>query len=217
MATNTDLISILQTVNQILSDHQPSYKSIVNSIDQILSQYQITNSNDNKQYNQILINIDDILAQYSTNDNGYDKIVSDINDLITQYGDDKDQINNRETDSVDIPMNTDVSTLKKVTRLTDEQANSDINAEIEDPDKQGLIRQVPKAHLVYKRRMDNDTFEELWIYNVNHLTNDTKIRQAILAGTDISLASNQSSDGTKKCTIWSIGNAECVKLTGIPE
>lgn len=217
MATKTDLTSILQTVDQILADHQPSYKSVLNSIDQILDQYASDGSQDgDEQYDEILLDIDNILAQYSKNDNNYDKIVTDIDSLISQYGDDQDQIENRETNNVEIPMNTDVSTLKKVTRLTDEQA-ANPDEPVEDPDKQGLIRQVPKAHLVYKRRMDNDTFEELWIYNVTQLTNDTKIRQAILAGTEISLASSQSPDGAKKCVVWSMGNAECIKLTGIPE
>src|SRR5690606_5685916 len=36
----------------------------------------------------------------------------------------------------------------------------------EDPNLQGTIRQVDKAHLVYKRVTDEGFYEELWFYNI---------------------------------------------------
>jgi len=52
-----------------------------------------------------------------------------------------------------------------------------------DPDRQGSIRTVPDAHLVYKRKNENNLYDELWIYKQNqHDSWTTKTYAAIVAG-----------------------------------
>ena len=58
-----------------------------------------------------------------------------------------------------------------------------------DPDKQGIIRVIPNAHLVYKRDDGKGSFEELWVYKIkNDMKSSYDIRNEILAGTDIKKA-----------------------------
>lgn len=86
----------------------------------------------------------------------------------------------------------------------------------EDPDRQGLIRTVDKAHLVYKRVQADGTYAELWIYNHNDINDEMKIRKAIISGTDIPVNKTQSPDGSQSYTIWTAGNAELLHITGLP-
>ncbi len=86
----------------------------------------------------------------------------------------------------------------------------------QDPDKQGLIRTVDKAHLVFKRQTEEGTYEELWIYNVGKLQDELEIRKAILAGTDIAPSQKRSPDGDQSYDIWSAGNAELLHIKGLP-
>jgi len=94
----------------------------------------------------------------------------------------------------------------------------DGNEEDEDPDRQGLIRVVPGAHLVYKRVDEDGTFEELWIYNIpdSELESELEIRRAILAGTDIPRGKTQTEDGVQSYEMWTAGNAQMVKISGLP-
>lgn len=86
----------------------------------------------------------------------------------------------------------------------------------QDPDKQGLIRQVDQAHLVFKRQTEEGTYEELWIYNVGKMQDELKIRKAVLAGTDIPPGKTRSPDGLQTYDIWSAGNGEMLHLKGLP-
>ncbi len=105
----------------------------------------------------------------------------------------------------------------KITRLDkDDETNSEEGAEQEqNPDRQGLIRTVPNAHLVYKRQASDGTFEELWIYNVSKMQDEIKIRRAILSGTDIPVDKKTSPDGNQRYEIWSISNAEMLHIIGL--
>ena len=85
----------------------------------------------------------------------------------------------------------------------------------DDPNRQGTIRTVQKAHLVYKREGD-DGFEELWVYNVGSMKDELDVRKAILAGTDIKPGKTTSDDGSQTYNIWSAGNAEVLHITGLP-
>lgn len=84
-----------------------------------------------------------------------------------------------------------------------------------DPDKQGLIRTVPNAHLVFKRETADGSFEELWVYNVSELRGSMDTRKAILAGTDIPTNKTKSPDGNQTYELWSAGNAEMLMITGL--
>lgn len=86
----------------------------------------------------------------------------------------------------------------------------------ENPDRQGLIRTIKGAHLVYKRDTEDGTYEELWIYNVTTLKSELDVKKAILAGTDIPTNKIRSPDGSQTYEIWSAGNAEMILIKGLP-
>lgn len=89
--------------------------------------------------------------------------------------------------------------------------------EPEDPNRQGMIRTVKGAHLVYKREVEDGTYEELWLYNSSTLRDEIVIRKAILAGTDIPVNKSQSPDGSQSYEMWSVGNAEMVLVKGLQQ
>lgn len=89
--------------------------------------------------------------------------------------------------------------------------------EPEDPNRQGMIRTVKGAHLVYKREVEDGTYEELWIYNSSTLRDEIVIRKAILAGTDIPVNKSQSPDGSQSYEMWAVGNAEMVLVKGLQQ
>lgn len=89
--------------------------------------------------------------------------------------------------------------------------------EPEDPDRQGLIRTVNKAHMIYKRKTDDGTYDEMWMYNVSNLRDNISVRKAILAGTDIPPNRSQSPDGSQSYELWTAGNAEMMLIKGLPQ
>jgi hypothetical protein len=89
--------------------------------------------------------------------------------------------------------------------------------EPENPNRAGFIRVVQNAHLIYKRQAENGTYEELWIYNLHDDTNDElDIRRDILAGTDIPPQKTKSADGVQSYTSTTMGNAQMIKISGLP-
>lgn len=89
-------------------------------------------------------------------------------------------------------------------------------SEPEDPNRQGMIRTVKGAHLVYKREVEDGTYHELWQYNISTLRDEITIRKAILAGTDIPVNKAQSPDGSQSFETWAAGNAELLLVKGLP-
>lgn len=86
-----------------------------------------------------------------------------------------------------------------------------------DPDRQGLIRTVRGAHLVYKRQEEEGTFEELWIFNTGKKFGDEyDVRHAILAGTDIPPKKTRSDDGNQEYFLSTLGNAQLLHIKGLP-
>lgn len=76
-----------------------------------------------------------------------------------------------------------------------------------DPDRQGSIRTIPDAHLVYKRKNENNLYDELWIYKQNqHDTWTMKTYDAIVAGSDIPRGSSSSPDGAQTVERWEVGD-----------
>lgn len=86
----------------------------------------------------------------------------------------------------------------------------------EDPNRQGLVRTVKGAHLVYKRETEEGTFEELWLYNVSDFRTELNTKKAILAGTDIPPNKTRSPDGSQTYSTWAAGNAEMLLIRGLP-
>ncbi len=87
----------------------------------------------------------------------------------------------------------------------------------EEQDRDGIIRDVAGAYLVYKRVTPDGTYDELWIYNISpDLTITTKIKHAILAGTDIDSNTQYSNNDEEHASSYSLGNLQFLKLTGLP-
>lgn len=85
-----------------------------------------------------------------------------------------------------------------------------------DPNFQGIIRTVKGAALVYKRKTPEDTYEELWIFNVGKdMKQESIIRRAILAGTDIDPSSGTSEDGSQTSSSYTVGNVQFLQLDNI--
>lgn len=103
-------------------------------------------------------------------------------------------------------------------QFSGDEAQANLDQPPENLDRQGLIRKVDGAHLVYKRQDEEGTYEELWIYNVNpnDYQDSMNTRKAILAGTDIPPGQTESEDGSQMYDIWTAGNAELLKITGMP-
>lgn len=88
-----------------------------------------------------------------------------------------------------------------------------------EPDRQGDVRYVKGAHLVFRREdPEEGTFEELWIFNTGKeaVRKADSILRDILAGTDIDQQQIRSEDGTQSYSAWSIGNAQMVHVKGLP-
>jgi hypothetical protein len=87
----------------------------------------------------------------------------------------------------------------------------------EDPNKQGVLRKVDGARLVYKRQTENGTYEELWAYNItkSNAPDSFKKRRSILAGTDIPPNKSTSPDGSQTYDIWTTSNAELIRIKGL--
>lgn len=99
--------------------------------------------------------------------------------------------------------------------------HDDFDDEVNDMDgegdRRGIIRTVDDAHLVYKRQTDDGSFEELWVYNVGSgIKDELKIRRAILAGTDIPSNRTESEDGSQSYRLETMGNAQMLHITGLP-
>ena len=100
---------------------------------------------------------------------------------------------------------------------TDTTFPEDEEADESDPNFQGVIRTVTGACLVYKRKDEDGTYEELWIHNVGkNMRNEVRVRRSILAGTDIPPQQVSSEDGTQKVETNTIGNVQFIRITGLP-
>lgn len=93
--------------------------------------------------------------------------------------------------------------------------DSDEN-EMSSNENEGIIRTVRGAYMVFKRPTASNNYEELWIYNMTNVKSLTKIRNSILAGTDIDPISLLSSDGEQKATMYSKGNVQFLYIDGLP-
>jgi len=85
-----------------------------------------------------------------------------------------------------------------------------------DPNNSKVIRTVKGAHLVYKKPSTDGAFEELWIFPLDKAKDDITVRKAILAGTDIPSGEISSQDGKQSYVIWTVGNAQMIHITGLP-
>lgn len=104
-------------------------------------------------------------------------------------------------------------------QIAQEEPPTEMEGELDtsdDPNRNGIIRTVDNAHLVYKRQSEDGSFEELWVYNTDSMQGELKVRRDILAGTDIPQNRTQSEDGSQEYTIQTLGNGQIVHITGLP-
>ena len=87
----------------------------------------------------------------------------------------------------------------------------------EDPNRQGVIRHIKGASLVYKRRVEDGTYSELWIYNTdkNEFGKGRDTKGDILSGTDIPPGKTSSPDGTQTYDVWTTDDAELIMIKGL--
>jgi len=97
--------------------------------------------------------------------------------------------------------------------------NYSVDNQNQDPDRQGNVRYVQGAHLVCRRQVDDGTYEELWIYNIDqkNSSRSDKIIKNILKGTDIPENEISSDDGSQDYVAWTVGNVQMIKVRGLPE
>jgi hypothetical protein len=103
---------------------------------------------------------------------------------------------------------------------SDDQNQSEDNDDEEDegdPDRQGVIRTIKDAHLIYKRKDGDGTFTELWEYDISKGTKDEfRIRSAILNGTDIDHKTSTSPDNKQQYTLWNSNTRQMMQISGLP-
>lgn len=87
----------------------------------------------------------------------------------------------------------------------------------ENPDKQGVLRKIQYAHLIYKRQDVDGTYTELWSYDINKgIKDEFNIRNAILNGTDIDHKTGSSPDNIQRYELWTSNNRQFMQITGLP-
>lgn len=136
--------------------------------------------------------------------------LDDIEDLGRQDG-------STESEPEDIPTEPDPeNNLDDAEKVSDEVETDPEDETNDNPNRQGLIRTVKGAHLAYKRKNEDGTFDELWIFNSDGLKTSIIIKKAILAGTDIPVDKTSSDDNLQTYKIWSSGNIEMIEVKGLP-
>jgi len=129
----------------------------------------------------------------------------------TRDEDEDGELANADQDAQDLPLDDEQGEGDAEFRQDDDLAQDEDQPDEEggqgDPDRQGSIRTVPDAHLVYKRKNENNLYDELWIYKQNqHDTWTMRTYDAIVAGSDIPKGSTSSPDGSQTVERWEVGD-----------
>lgn len=163
---------------------------------------------DSEDFDDFLDDDDSDIMNYEINDIDYDEVDHQDYTNEDKYGP-KDEYDDQDNDELD----------KKQFKHSEDYQAGENEDDIDDVDNnfQGSIRNVPGAMLVYKRQAEDSTYEELWIYNVGRdIKYETKLRRAILNGTDISPQTGYSGDRKQTSKIYSIGNVQYLNIFGLP-
>ena len=105
----------------------------------------------------------------------------------------------------------------------DHKHGHDKKKEHKDPNRRGVIRRVAGAHLVFKRKNENGSYDELWMFPYDNafvegnLRKAVTIKRAILAGTDIPVKASESPDGSQSFEQQIIGTAQFIFITGLTQ
>ena len=104
---------------------------------------------------------------------------------------------------------------KKKHHDSDENHRGDKD-EDEDDNRQGIIRTIKGAHLLYKRKDTDGTYTELWTYDIGkNLKDEYNIRAMILNGTDINHKTGASDDGNQFFELWTSGDRQFMEIKGL--
>lgn len=121
--------------------------------------------------------------------------------------------------SEEAPAIEDITDQQPVNKEADPAAAADPSnpVPVDGAQEEAADRYVQGAHLVYKKQIDAADFEELWIYSVDpqQPEDSGKILKSILSGTDIPENKSRSDDGKQSYDIWTAGNAQYVRITGL--
>ena len=83
---------------------------------------------------------------------------------------------------------------------------------------EGVVRAVKGAYLVSKKKTPDDTYTEVWLYNIGKKFEiESNIRKTILSGTDIDPIKNFSEDGSQEAVLKTVGNVQFLTLTGLAD
>ncbi len=111
---------------------------------------------------------------------------------------------------------TDKESDKESDKETDKESDKE-GEDKKDANRDGLIRYVKNAHLVYKRKDVDGTYTELWQYKISkNFKDEFYIRNAILAGTDIDQKTGASVDHKQSFELWTNNNMQVMKIIGLP-
>lgn len=99
----------------------------------------------------------------------------------------------------------------------DDQLSDVVDAAADsNSESQAIHRHVPGAKLVFKRKADDGTFSELWVFHTDTIQTDLKIRRQIISGTDIPPGATTSTSGEQQLDTWTCGNVEFIHISGLP-
>lgn len=128
---------------------------------------------------------------------------------------DEKSTNSEEKEEKDIKKD-DISSDKDEKSSDDNKDDKKKNKK-ENPDKQGVIRNIKNAHLIYKRQDVDGTYTELWAYDIaKGLKDEFNVRNAILNGTDIDHKTGSSPDNIQRYELWTSNNRQFMQITGLP-
>jgi hypothetical protein len=101
---------------------------------------------------------------------------------------------------------------------TEKEQEDSEQEDLTNKNRQGNIRTVESARLIYKRKNDTSRYDELWIFNIDQygVDDSSKIKDAILAGTDIPEDQKESETGEENYEIWHVGDMAFLKISNLP-
>ena len=88
----------------------------------------------------------------------------------------------------------------------------------EAPRYDGIVRAIKGTYLVSKKEQPDETYTEVWVYNVgDEFEDEANIRKSILSATDIDPTKNFSEDGSQEAVMKTVGNVQFLTLSGLPD
>lgn len=165
---------------------------------------------------QVFNTKEDLLKAVSSQEEEERQPGMDDDNLDDALGEDQGQMSDDGVEQMPEDDNDDPEGLEDGPSFDDKPPVDEFQIE-DDQDRQGNVHYVKAAHLVYRREQEDGTFEELWIYNIGDEAERKaeEIIRDILAGTDIEDNQIASEDGSQEYTLWTVGNAQMLKVTGL--